>query len=200
MSSIRFTDSVVDAGQGDPIVLLDGNPTSSYLWRNVLPHLEPFGRCYRRRPDRLWVAPETQRSTIGSAITPNTSVHIHRRPRTSAISRFVSSNSVVDLVCTMHDSTSDKSIGSCSWKDTSSPSPDRNDFDDAVDARCSNSCGPRSKVGIWSSTGRLLCRGLCCRGGPAQVDRRGNDAVPRSVSSRADPANRYGVGPGKIAE
>jgi haloalkane dehalogenase len=32
-------------GQGDPIVLLHGNPTSSYLWRNVLPHLQPLGRC-----------------------------------------------------------------------------------------------------------------------------------------------------------
>src|SRR5262249_15648686 len=35
----------VDVGRGDPIVLLHGNPTSSYLWRNVLPHLEPLGRC-----------------------------------------------------------------------------------------------------------------------------------------------------------
>ena len=35
----------VDVGNGDPIVLLHGNPTSSYLWRNVLPHLEPLGRC-----------------------------------------------------------------------------------------------------------------------------------------------------------
>jgi haloalkane dehalogenase len=35
----------VKAGQGDPIVLLHGNPTSSYLWRNVLPYLEPLGRC-----------------------------------------------------------------------------------------------------------------------------------------------------------
>src|SRR6516162_7825034 len=33
----------VEVGQGDPIVLLHGNPTSSYLWRNVLPHLEPRG-------------------------------------------------------------------------------------------------------------------------------------------------------------
>jgi haloalkane dehalogenase len=32
-------------GEGDPIVLLHGNPTSSYLWRNVLPHLQPRGRC-----------------------------------------------------------------------------------------------------------------------------------------------------------
>jgi haloalkane dehalogenase len=35
----------VEAGQGDPIVLLHGNPTSSYLWRNVLPYLQPLGRC-----------------------------------------------------------------------------------------------------------------------------------------------------------
>src|SRR6202012_4705872 len=35
----------VEVGQGAPIVLLHGNPTSSYLWRNVLPHLEPLGRC-----------------------------------------------------------------------------------------------------------------------------------------------------------
>ena len=35
----------VEVGEGDPIVLLHGNPTSSYLWRNVLPHLQPQGRC-----------------------------------------------------------------------------------------------------------------------------------------------------------
>jgi len=35
----------VDVGAGDPIVLLHGNPTSSYLWRNVIPFLEPLGRC-----------------------------------------------------------------------------------------------------------------------------------------------------------
>jgi haloalkane dehalogenase len=35
----------IEVGQGDPIVLLHGNPTSSYLWRNVLPHLQPLGRC-----------------------------------------------------------------------------------------------------------------------------------------------------------
>jgi haloalkane dehalogenase len=35
----------VDAGEGDPIVFLHGNPTRFYLWRNILPHLLPFGRC-----------------------------------------------------------------------------------------------------------------------------------------------------------
>ncbi|MGB0632123.1 MAG: haloalkane dehalogenase [Alphaproteobacteria bacterium] len=35
----------VERGMGDPIVFLHGNPTSSYLWRNVMPHLEKMGRC-----------------------------------------------------------------------------------------------------------------------------------------------------------
>jgi haloalkane dehalogenase len=35
----------VEVGQGDPIVFLHGNPTSSYLWRNVIPHVQSLGRC-----------------------------------------------------------------------------------------------------------------------------------------------------------
>jgi haloalkane dehalogenase len=35
----------VDVGEGDPIVFLHGNPTPSYLWRNIIPYLIPFGRC-----------------------------------------------------------------------------------------------------------------------------------------------------------
>ena len=34
----------LEAGAGDPIVLLHGNPTSSYLWRNIIPELEGCGR------------------------------------------------------------------------------------------------------------------------------------------------------------
>jgi haloalkane dehalogenase len=34
----------VDGGRGDAIVFQHGNPTSSYLWRNVMPHLEGLGR------------------------------------------------------------------------------------------------------------------------------------------------------------
>ena len=34
----------IDEGEGDPIVFLHGNPTSSFLWRNVMPHLEGKGR------------------------------------------------------------------------------------------------------------------------------------------------------------
>jgi len=45
---VRVLDShiaYVEVGVGDPIVLLHGNPTSSYLWRNVIPRLDGAGRC-----------------------------------------------------------------------------------------------------------------------------------------------------------
>jgi haloalkane dehalogenase len=37
--------SYVDVGTGDPIVFLHGNADSSYLWRNVIPHVVDCGRC-----------------------------------------------------------------------------------------------------------------------------------------------------------
>ena len=34
-----------ESGSGDPVVFLHGNPTSSYLWRNIVPHVSPHARC-----------------------------------------------------------------------------------------------------------------------------------------------------------
>ena len=45
---VRVLDSemaYVDTGAGKPVVFLHGNPTSSYLWRNVIPHVEPSARA-----------------------------------------------------------------------------------------------------------------------------------------------------------
>ncbi len=39
------TMAYVEVGTGDPIVLLHGNPTSSYLWRNIIPYVQELGRC-----------------------------------------------------------------------------------------------------------------------------------------------------------
>ncbi|TNF80794.1 MAG: haloalkane dehalogenase [Gammaproteobacteria bacterium] len=39
------TMAYVEMGEGDPIVFQHGNPTSSYLWRNIMPHLADQGRC-----------------------------------------------------------------------------------------------------------------------------------------------------------
>lgn len=35
----------IDEGQGDPVLFLHGNPTSSYLWRNIIPHISPVARA-----------------------------------------------------------------------------------------------------------------------------------------------------------
>ncbi len=35
----------VDVGRGNPVVFLHGNPTWSYLWRNIIPYVAPFRRC-----------------------------------------------------------------------------------------------------------------------------------------------------------
>lgn len=44
--SVAGTDmAYVDTGAGNPVVFLHGNPTSSYLWRNIIPHVEPQARC-----------------------------------------------------------------------------------------------------------------------------------------------------------
>ena len=45
---VRVKDTVisyVDVGAGPPIVFLHGNPTWSYLWRNIIPHVSDLGRC-----------------------------------------------------------------------------------------------------------------------------------------------------------
>jgi len=55
----------VEVGKGDPIVLLHGNPTSSYLWRNVLPHLQSLGRCIA--PDLIGMGDSDKLPNSGSA-------------------------------------------------------------------------------------------------------------------------------------
>jgi haloalkane dehalogenase len=60
----------IDEGGGDTIVFQHGNPTSSYLWRNVMPHCEGLGRLIAcdligmsdsdklspSGPDRYWIS------------------------------------------------------------------------------------------------------------------------------------------------
>ncbi|WP_454742427.1 haloalkane dehalogenase [Cupriavidus necator] len=40
---IRYVDT--GPAHGDPVVFLHGNPTSSYLWRSIIPHVDDIGRC-----------------------------------------------------------------------------------------------------------------------------------------------------------
>src|SRR5262245_62583054 len=53
----------MEVGEGDPIVLRHGKPTSSYRWRNVLPHLQPRGRCIA--PDLIGMGDSDKLSDSG---------------------------------------------------------------------------------------------------------------------------------------
>ena len=53
----------VEVGSGDPIVFLHGNPTSSYLWRNVIPHCAGLGRCIA--PDLIGMGDSAKLSPSG---------------------------------------------------------------------------------------------------------------------------------------
>jgi len=53
----------IEEGSGDPIVFLHGNPTSSYLWRNVMPHLEGQGRL-------IAPVPRSTRSNVSEGQEP----------------------------------------------------------------------------------------------------------------------------------
>ncbi len=56
--------SYIEEGSGDPIVLLHGNPTSSYLWRNIIPHLSGLGRCIV--PDLVGMGDSEKLTNVGS--------------------------------------------------------------------------------------------------------------------------------------
>ena len=50
----------VEHGTGAPVLFLHGNPTSSYLWRDVLPHVARQTRAARHRPGPAGVRPVGQ--------------------------------------------------------------------------------------------------------------------------------------------
>ena len=62
-SVLGYDIAYVDEGSGDPIVLLHGNPTSSYLWRNIIPHLSGLGRCVA--PDLIGMGDSGKLKTSG---------------------------------------------------------------------------------------------------------------------------------------
>ena len=73
------TMSFQDGGSGRPVVFLHGNPTSSYLWRHVIPMVESLGR--RLDPDLIGMGSLASRPPVtGSPNTPATSTR-GSRPR-----------------------------------------------------------------------------------------------------------------------
>lgn len=80
----------VEAGEGHPILLLHGNPTSSYLWRNVIPHLSGLGRCIA--PDLIG---------FGKSDQPDISYRVYDHAKN--IEAFVQAMDLKTLTLVLHD-------------------------------------------------------------------------------------------------
>lgn len=89
------TMSYVDVGSGDPIVFLHGNPTSSYLWRNIIPYCESLGRCIA--PDLIGMGDSEKLSPSG----PDSYRFVEHREYLDALLDHLGVNKNVTLV--IHD-------------------------------------------------------------------------------------------------
>ena len=85
----------IDVGEGDPIVFLHGNPTSSFLWRNVMPHLEGKGRLIA--PDLIGMG-DSQKLDNSNA---HSYTYVEHRKYLFALLEALGVNSKVTLV--LHD-------------------------------------------------------------------------------------------------
>ena len=77
------TMAYVDEGEGRPIVLLHGNPTSSYLWRNVIPPLASRYRCIA--PDLIGMGDSDKLSPSGPERYSFAAEAVHQRGAGSAV-------------------------------------------------------------------------------------------------------------------
>ena len=80
----------VDVGSGRPILLLHGNPTWSYLWRNVIPHLQPLGRC---------IAPDL----VGFGRSSKPDVEYRWADHVRYVDGFIEALGLDDVVLVLHD-------------------------------------------------------------------------------------------------
>lgn len=79
----------IDEGEGNPILFLHGVPTSSYVWRNIIPYLTNLGRCIA--PDLIG---------FGKSAKPNIAYtifdHIHY------IEKFIEALDLTDIILIVH--------------------------------------------------------------------------------------------------
>ena len=83
----------VERGEGDPIIFQHGNPTSSYLWRNIIPHLENQGRCIAI--DLIGMGDSDKLDDIGE----NTySYHVHKQYFDACLKELGIENNVIFVI------------------------------------------------------------------------------------------------------
>ena len=80
---------------GDPIVFLHGNPTQSYLWRKVMPHCAPFGRCIA--PDLIGMGDSSKLPNSGPG------VYTYQTHRTYLMKLFEALDIHENLILVIHD-------------------------------------------------------------------------------------------------
>jgi haloalkane dehalogenase len=80
----------IDESEGDPVLFLHGNPTSSYLWRNVIPHLADQARC---------LAPDL----IGMGKSANPDIEYRFFDHVKYIEGFIEALDLKNLTLVLHD-------------------------------------------------------------------------------------------------
>jgi len=80
----------IDEGDGNPFLLLHGNPTSSYLWRNIIPHLVPHGRV---------IAPDL----IGMGKSDKPDIDYRFLTHSEYLDEFIEKLGLTNIVLVIHD-------------------------------------------------------------------------------------------------
>ncbi len=80
----------IDEGSGDPILFLHGNPTSSYLWRNIIPYLKSFGRC---------IAPDL----IGMGLSDKPDIDYRFVDHSKYVEGFIEKMGLSNITLVIHD-------------------------------------------------------------------------------------------------
>ena len=80
----------IEQGIGDPILLLHGNPTWSYIWRNIVPHLSPLGRC---------IAPDL----IGYGRSDKPDIEYRWRDHVRYLEGFIEAMGLRNITLVLHD-------------------------------------------------------------------------------------------------
>ena len=93
MKRVEVLDSqmaYVDEGRGSTVLFLHGNPTSSYLWRKVIPHVSPTARC---------IAPDL----IGFGVSGKPDLTYRVTDQARYLDKFIETLGLDDLVLVLHD-------------------------------------------------------------------------------------------------
>ena len=80
----------IDEGKGEPILFLHGNPTSSYLWRNIIPHLTDKARC---------IAPDL----IGMGKSDKPDIEYRFFDHAKYVEGFIEKMKLKDITLVVHD-------------------------------------------------------------------------------------------------